>query len=150
MPQDGKLLGSAVALVLVAGPLLLGLTGLIRVRREATNASSEPATPWSWNLSINSALFYALAFNLTFFIQELFLVLPKALTPGLRPTLFHNNHSWEGDNPLANLFQGTGALAILLTGIACAQILRHVPSRSTPLRLFLIWMAYNGLFQSLP
>jgi hypothetical protein len=56
-------------------------------------------------------LLYTLAFNLTFFIQELFLVVPKALTPGLRPTLFHNNHLWQGEHPLASLFQGTGALA---------------------------------------
>jgi hypothetical protein len=104
MHQGGKLIGIAVALVLVAGPLLLGLTGLIRARRAPADAVPEPAMPWNWKLTINSALLYALAFNLTFFIQELFLVLPKALTPGLRPTLFHNNHSWEGENPLANLF----------------------------------------------
>jgi hypothetical protein len=110
-----KLIGIAVALVLVAGPLLLGLTGLICARRAPAEAP-EPARPWTWKLTINSALLYALAFNLTFFIQELFLVLPKALTPGLHPTLFHNNHSWQGDNPLASLFQGTGALAIFLTG----------------------------------
>jgi hypothetical protein len=35
--------------------------------------------------AIGSTLLYTLAFNLTFFIQELFLVVPKALTPGLRP-----------------------------------------------------------------
>ena len=105
---------------------------------------------WNWRLSINSALLYALAFNLIFFIQELFLVLPKALTPGLRPTLFHNNHSWQGENPLASLFQGTSALAIFLTAVACALLLRRRPDRSVALRLFLIWMAYNGFFQSLP
>ena len=66
----------------------------------------------TWRLPIASALLYTLAYNLTFFIQELFLVVPKALTPGLRPTLFHNNHTWQGDHPLASLFQGTGALAI--------------------------------------
>jgi hypothetical protein len=95
---------------------------------------------WNWNLVINSALLYALAFNVTFFIQEFFLVLPKALTPGLRPTLFHNNHGWEGENPLASLFQGTGALAILLTGVACALFLRCASRRSTTVRLALIWM----------
>jgi hypothetical protein len=150
MHQGEMLIGSAVALVLVAGPLLLGLTGLIRVRRKPADAVSEPAMPWNWKLMINSALLYALAFNVTFFIQELFLVLPKAFTPGLRPILFHNNHSWQGENPLASLFQGTGALAILLTGVACAQFLRCAPRRSTTVRLFLIWMTYNGLFQSLP
>jgi len=106
--------------------------------------------PWHWKLTIISALLYVLAFNLTFFIQELFLVLPKALTPGLRPTLFHNNHGWEGEHPLASLFQGTGALAILLTGVVCALLLRRGAGRSATFRLFLIWMAFNGFFQALP
>ncbi len=39
---------------------------------------------WDWKLTLASALLYALAFNLVFFVQELFLVLPKALTPGPR------------------------------------------------------------------
>ena len=148
--QQGKLIAIAVALVLVAGPLLLGLTGLIRARRAPADAVPEPAIPWNWTLTINSALLYALAFNLTFFIQELFLVVPKALTPGLRPTLFHNNHSWEGENPLASLFQGTGALAIFFTGVACTLFLRRGLGRSSTVRLFFIWMTYNGFFQSLP
>jgi hypothetical protein len=144
------LIGIAVALVLVAGPLLLGLTGLIRERSAVVDAAPEPIKPWNWTLTINSALLYALAFNLIFFIQELFLVVPKALTPGLRPTLFHNNHSWEGENPLASLFQGTGALAILVTGLACALLLRRTLRRSPTVGLFFIWMTYNGLFQALP
>jgi hypothetical protein len=148
--NQGKLIGIAVALVLVAGPSLLGLTGLIRARSESAGAVPEPVKPWNWTLTINSALLYALAFNLTFFVQELFLVVPKALTPGLRPTLFHNNHSWEGENPLASLFQGTGALAIFLTGVACALLLRRGLGRSSTVRLFFIWMAYNGFFQALP
>ena len=144
------MIGIAVALVLVAGPLLLGLTGLIRARGACADSVPEPVKPWNWTLTVNSALLYALAFNLTFFMQELFLVLPKALTPGLRPTLFHNNHSWEGENPLASLFQGTGALAILLTGVACALLLRRGLGRSSTVRLFFIWMTYNGFFQALP
>jgi hypothetical protein len=94
-------------------------------------------------------LLYALAFNLIFFIQELFLVLPKAYTPGLRPTLFHNNHRWEGENALASLFQGTGAVAIFVTGLICAFLLKYQVGRSSSVRLFLIWMAYNGFLQSL-
>jgi hypothetical protein len=150
MHQGGKLIGIAVALVLVAGPLLLGVTGLIRARRAPADAVPERAMPWNWKLTINSALLYALAFNLTFFIQELFLVLPKAFTPGLRPTLFHNDHRWEGESPLAGLFQGTGALAIFLTGAVCALSLRCGSGRSSTVRLFLIWMTYNGFFLSLP
>jgi hypothetical protein len=145
---NGTLIAIAVALVLGAGPLLLGLAGLLSAPRATAEAA--PAKPWNWKLTITSALLYTLAFNSIFFTQELFLVLPKALTPGLRPTLFHNNHTWEGDNPLASLFQGTGALATFLTATVCAVLLRRGWGRSPTIRLFLIWMTYNGFFQSLP
>jgi hypothetical protein len=55
-----------------------------------------------------------------------------------------------GENPLASLFQGTGALAIFLTGVACALLLRRGLGRSSTVRLFFIWMTYNGFFQALP
>jgi hypothetical protein len=105
---------------------------------------------WNWRLTAASALLYTLAFNLIFFIQELFLVVPKAFVPGLKPTLFHNNHTWEGYNPLAYLFQGTGALATFLTASVCVVLLRLGWGRSSTSRLFLIWMAYHGFFESLP
>jgi hypothetical protein len=105
---------------------------------------------WNWKLTMGSALLYTLAFNLIFFIQELFLVVPKAFTPGLRPTLFHNNHTWEGDSPLVGLLQGTGALATFLTATVCVILLRRGWGRSSTSRLFLVWMAYNGYFSSLP
>ncbi len=108
------------------------------------------ATPWDWRLTAASALLHVLAFNLTFFLQELFLVLPKAFTPGLSPTLFHNNHTWDGDHPLAHLFQGTGAAAVVLSGVVCAVLLRRGAGGTTTRRLFLIWMAFNGFFQALP
>jgi hypothetical protein len=149
MHHAENLIGIAVLLVLVAGPLSLGLVGLIRARR-TSGESSELMRPWDGKLSIASALLYALAFNLTFFIQELFLVIPKAFTPGLLPILYHNNHTWAGENPLASLFQGTGALAIFVTGLICALLLKRRPARSAGMRLFLIWMAYNGFLQSLP
>jgi hypothetical protein len=91
-----------------------------------------------------------LAFNVTFFIQELFLVVPKAFVPGLRPILYHNNHDWLGDDPLAELFQGTGALAILISGLIFAWLAKRAAGASDSRRLFIVWMAYNGLFQSLP
>lgn len=105
-------------------------------------------SPWPWTATWSSALLYTLAFNVTFFIQELFLVVPKALTPGLRPTLYHNNHGWEGDDPLAELFQGTGALAILISAALCALLLRR--TRPHPaVTLFLIWMTFHGSVQAL-
>src|SRR5450432_3248120 len=143
-------IGIAALLVLVIGPLLLGLMGISRVRRASVGEISGLADHWNWKLTIASALLYALAFNLTFIVQELFLVIPKALIPGLRPILFHNNHTWTGENPLASLFQGTGALAIFVTGLLCALLLRRRPPRSVGVRLFLIWMTYNGFLQSLP
>jgi hypothetical protein len=104
---------------------------------------------WDWRLTITSWLLYVLTFNLVFFLQELFLVLPKALTPGLYPTLFHNNHTWTGQNPLQDLLQGTGALTIFLLGTLFASVLPKSFGTSKTWRLFLFWMAYQGLFQSL-
>src|SRR4029453_4601042 len=99
-----------------------------------------------WQPILHSPLAFVLAFNLTFFIQELFLVLPKAMVPGLHPILYHNNHDWTGNAPVAELFQGTGALAILLSGLIFSLI---AAGRSKP-SFFVLWMAFNGLFQSLP
>ena len=149
MHDHQVLIGTATLLVLLGGPLLFGAWGFLAARRTSGGARLRVPS-WDWKLTLVSALLYALAFNLIFFIQELFLVLPKALTPGLRPTLFHNNHTWEGDNPLASLFQGTGALATLITGLICALLARRRVRGSSAVRLALIWMAYNGLLQSLP
>jgi hypothetical protein len=99
---------------------------------------------------LSSWLLAALAFNLIFILQELLLVLPKALVPGLRPILFHNNHDWSGSDPIAELLQGTGALVILLAGLAALWGLRRKAGGGATLRLFLAWIAFNGLFQALP
>jgi hypothetical protein len=149
--QHGGIVGFLFPLIALGGPLLLGLAGLWWGRASGAAApAASTVERWDWRLTCQSAILYAFAFNLVFFIQELFLVLPKALVPGLRPTLFHNNHTWQGDNPLAALFQGTGALAIFVTGLGFALSLRRRTGRSTALRLFLIWMAFQGLFESLP
>jgi hypothetical protein len=138
---------ATAALTIVAGPLALGLASHVSARTpHDVPAASAPG----WRLTAASTLLYVLAFNLTFFIQELFLVLPKALTPGLRPTLYHNNHGWEGANPLAALFQGTGALATLAVGLLCLWLLRRPRPWSGSTRLLLFWMAYCGCFMALP
>jgi hypothetical protein len=149
MTESTSIVAIAAPLVTLGGPVLLSLVGAIRNRRAGSTIAAENAA-WDSRLIISSALLYALAFNLIFFIQELFLVVPKALTPGLRPTLFHNNHQWEGDNPVAALFQGTGALAAFLAATAFAFWLKRFPPRSTSVRLFVIWMAFHGFFESLP
>ena len=136
------------AIVLLAGPALLALAGLF-ASKSATPARADRVR-WSWRTVLVSALLYALAFNLTFFVQEVFLVVPKALTPGLQPTLFHNNHLWTGENPLASLFQGTGALATAIVGLACLFAVRAGRPRSVAWRLFVLWMAYCGLLMALP
>jgi hypothetical protein len=146
MEHENTLFILILAIVL-GGPLLLGLAGLLRHEGGAWRRGGRP---WDWRVTLRSALLYALAFNLIFFIQELFLVVPKALTPGLRPTLYHNNHGWEGDHPLAHLFQGTGALAILLTGLLFAGLVSRGAGRTANARLLILWIAFHGLFQSLP
>jgi hypothetical protein len=144
----GELIGAAALVVALGGPLLFGLAGVMRAWRE--RAPAAVAGRWDWRLTTHSALLYTLAFNIVFFIQELFLVVPKALTPGLRPTLYHNNHRWAGDHPLEALFQGTGAVAIFLAGLIFALLVRRGAGGTPAMRLFFIWMAYHGLFQSLP
>ncbi|HEX7803613.1 MAG TPA: hypothetical protein VF471_12740 [Pseudoxanthomonas sp.] len=132
--------------VLIVCPLLLAIAGALRARTEPPAA----AVAWDARQTALSALLYTLAFNVAFFVQELFLVLPKAFTPGLQPTLFHNNHRWEGEHPLASLFQGTGALATLVMGLAILLLLRRGVGRSFGMRLLLIWLAYCGVFMALP
>ncbi|MEZ0472298.1 hypothetical protein [Luteimonas salinilitoris] len=139
----------AALLVLVVAPLAFAIIGMVRMRGEPP-VRHEAVRPWRWRMSAVSMLLYTLAFNLTFFVQELFLVLPKALTPGLRPTLFHNNHGWEGTHPLASLFQGTGALATLLVGIAAGLWLRRTRTGPAWWRLLVFWMAFGGVFMALP
>ena len=146
MHEAKRMILIATALVLIVGPLSLALAGWLRAR-------SEPAAPvasWDTQLTAISVLLYTLAFNLVFFVQELFLVLPKAFTPGLQPTLFHNNHRWEGEHALASLFQGTGALATFVLGLVCLFLLRQGVGRTVAARLFLIWVAYCGVFMALP
>ena len=94
-------------------------------------------------------LLCALAFNLTFFWQELWLVIPKALTPGLHPVLHHNDHDWTGHAPTVELLQGTGALATLSAGLAFSAVLALVRIPSPTWRGFVFWMAFQGLFQAL-
>jgi hypothetical protein len=100
-------------------------------------------------LALGSVLFCALAFNLTFFFQELFLVIPKALLPGVHATLYHNNHGWTGSDPRVELLQGTGAIADLVIGLVFAALLAGAGGRSATAKLFLFWMAFQGLYQCL-
>jgi len=146
---DPRLILALWALIGLGLPLLIAQQGAMKRDPEVRGPR------WTWargelHLTLVSTILYALAFNLVFITQELFLVIPKALTPGLHPVLFHNNHDWTGHNPLAELEQGTGALVILLVGLAAIWTLKRRPPASPTWRLFLSWVAFSGLFQSLP
>jgi len=136
--------GVALALFVVL-PSALCIAGLARAP-----AARQPKQRWDMRLSLASMLLYVLAFNLTFFIQEFFLALPKAFTPGLRVMLYHNNQIWQGTSPLAALFQGTGALATCISALVCALLLAFADVRSVTWRLFLLWMVVCGAFMALP
>ena len=146
-----QLVWIAIVVALVVGPIALALAALLFQEKPLRDVPSHDVVRAgaAWPLIVNSAMAYALAFNLIFFIQELFLVLPKAMTPGLRPTLFHNNHIWSGDNPLAALWQGTGVLAIIVTGLISLAILPALGRRSPAVRVLVLWLAYHGLIMGL-
>lgn len=97
---------------------------------------------------LGSILLCALAFNLVFFWQELWLAIPKALTPGLHPVLFHNNHDWTGDAPTVKLLQGSGTLATFAMGLASLALLARMQRLAGTVRLFCFWMAFQGLTQA--
>ena len=97
-----------------------------------------------------STLAFVFAFNLTLLVQELFLVLPKAWTPGLEPTLYHHNHTWRGTHALQVLLQGRGALATLCSGALFTLWLVRRPPRGLVTRLLIFWMALLGYLAALP
>ena len=143
-------IGAAIVLVLLVGPAALAITGAWATSRMSLESLGKSGSRRAPRLGLASALLYVFTFNIIFLLQELFLVIPKALTPGLRPTLFHNNHTWEGSHALADLFQGTGALAILLAGVICVVLATRERAATTLGRLCLIWLAYNGMCQAAP
>lgn len=98
---------------------------------------------------INSAMLYALAFNLIFFIQELFLTLGKRWL-GLKAVLYHNNHNWFGEHPKERLAQGYGALAIFIAAIVFLIIARAMKNSKHWMQLFFLWLSFQGFAQSLP
>lgn len=134
----------AILLGLIAAIGLLPCA--IALLRLPAGSSSERSVPR--NLTA-STLLCALAFSLSFFVQELGLVVPKALVPGLDPILYHNDHDWRGDAPVAELLQGGGAIATLLSGLAFLWLAGRIGLDRPAWRLFAFWMAFQGLFQSL-
>ena len=140
-------LSHLLPLLLLLLPVIWGLYGYFITRNTPGPATAKAGS--SWPLVINSAVLYALAFNLIFFIQELFLALGKKWL-GLRAWLYHNNHNWEGSHPMDSLAQGYGAVAIFITGVICLLIARRTRFSTHWIQLFFLWMAFQGLAQSLP
>jgi len=129
---------------LLTGPVIWGIYNVIKYK------SFPPAKGLVKRATlINSAIFYALAYNIIFFLQELFLVLGKK-TLGLRSFLYHNNHTWEGEHALASLMQGSGALAIFVIGLISLVIFRFLSKSRSEWKLFVLWLAFHGLMQSIP
>lgn len=131
-------------ITLLVGPILWGLRNWVQYRGTAA-----PKNIVNYTTMINSAVLYALAFNLIFFLQELFLVLGKKAL-GLKAFLYHNDHNWVGEHPMTLLMQGSGALAIFLIGLLCLLIFRFMPSAKGIWKLFVLWLAFHGLIQSIP
>jgi hypothetical protein len=134
----------AILVMFFIAPLVIALWRLSRAPGDAIREA------WDWSLVAKSTLAFTLAFNAQFFVQELLLVVPKALTPGLKPTLFHNNHTWSGFHPLVELLQGTGALGTILVGLVCTAWLLRRPPRGDAARLVLCWLALLGFLSALP
>ena len=130
--------------MLLVGPILWGLRNWVKYR--GTSGTKDIA---NYTTMVNSAVLYALAFNLIFFLQELFLVLGKNAI-GLKSFLYHNNHNWEGEHPMASLMQGSGALSIFLIGLICLVIFRFISKSKSIWKLFVLWLAFHGLIQSMP
>lgn len=142
-------LSHLLPLALLIAPLLWGVYGYFKSRGNHTAPSHPSSKPSPWPLIINSAVLYSLAFNLIFFIQELFLALGKKWL-GLKAVLYHNNHNWDGTHPMERLAQGYGAAAILITGIICLVIARRIKQSAHWLQLFFLWLSFQGFAQSLP
>jgi len=132
-------------LLLLIIPILWGISGFIKSRKELKRRISYP----SFAIIINSAVLYALAFNVIFFIQELFLALGKRWL-GLKAVLYHNNHNWYGEHPQDDLAQGYGAVAIFITGIICLVVARTIKDSKHWIQLFFLWVSFQGFAQSLP
>jgi hypothetical protein len=143
-----KVLSHLLPFTLLLIPLIWGIYGYLRTRSEVKNDLPVNG-PSPRFVIINSAVLYALAFNIIFFIQELFLALGKRWL-GLKATLYHNNHNWEGSHPMESLAQGYGAAAIFIVGLICLMIANSTKHNSHWMHLLWLWLGFQGLAQSIP
>jgi len=132
-------------LSLLVIPIIWSVYGFIKTKNESRRKISYPALA----TVINSAMLYSLAFNLIFFIQELFLALGKRWL-GLKAVLYHNNHNWYGEDPRDDLAQGYGAVAIFIAAIIFLIVARVMKNSKHWVQLFFLWLSFQGFAQSLP
>ena len=118
------------------GPLLLGIFAWWKTKELASTGAGVNVPLWPG--ALNVSLFFALAFNLIYFVQEFFLAWPKSLLPGVDAVVYHNNHNWSGDHPDVILYQGAGAVAIVLLG-ALLTIMGRITARSAGSWSPLLW-----------
>lgn len=136
------ILAKVTFVLLIIGPVFWGLINLTKYKKALFKGNST-----HFKVLINSGVLYAIAFNLIFFLQELFLVLGKKAL-GLKAYLFHNNHSWDGVHEKTALMQGAGALAILVIGILGLIVFYMIRNSNSSLKLFFLWFSFQGLLQS--
>lgn len=133
--------------ILMLGSVPLALWGYFKWRNIALPQADDK---WNvWPIVINSSVLYALAYNIIYFIQELFLALGKKWI-GLKAYLYHNNHNWIGEDPRDDLMQGLGALVIFILGIILLMLFFRIRKSPRWSSLFILWLAYHGLIQALP
>ena len=134
-------------ILLLAGPIVLALWGYFTWMNIPMTQSES-----NWKVLptiINSSVLYALAYNVIYFIQELFLALGKQWI-GLKAYLYHNNHHWVGEDPRDDLMQGLGALVIIVLGTLLLFLFFKIRRSPHWANLFVLWLAHHGLIQSLP
>lgn len=137
------LVQTSMSLLLLV-PIIWGVINLFKFK-----GIDSPQGIVSHRIIINSAILYALAFNIIYFLQELFLVLGKKAL-GLKAFLYHNDHNWVGEHSEMLLMQGLGALVIFVIGVSCWIWLKFISDSKGLWKLFLLWMAFQGLVQSIP
>lgn len=130
--------------LLLVVPIVWGVFNLVKSKGKVA-----PKEMTDYRTLINSAVLYALAFNIIYFLQELFLVFGKKAL-GLKAFLYHNDHNWMGEHPKMLLMQGLGALAIFLIGLISLFAHKYISDSRGIWKLFLLWMAFQGLVQSIP
>ena len=135
--------GVLMLIVFPIGPLLLGYYAWQRCR--GLGVVNEPEVVPAWPGVLNGSLAFALAFNIVYFVQEFFLAWPKARLPGVEATVYHNNHGWSGDHPDVLLYQGAGALAIIVLGALLSAALFGFGRRLRGWQPLVAWTACLAL-----